>query len=294
MNEHCPKINKACLRTGIELLQQPVLPLVSMVKFLFFTGSFATIAKVIDEMPEPIETSFALYSHPRRLLRRYEVPLRLLESFKNGTRSDVEVVGENGARVDDMTALSSRCLQQVLTNELEEINSLLCVPCGCDLCCVGPTPSMGKEFFEVPLLDSEVNFFAVDRYETWESRRYTSLDDPALRVEGRPFYLRKTPGLFHWRDGWSLILPKTSRCPNLDAEQGRCLIYENRPEVCRRPQIFPYILEKSTDDSARLVYRLRNSLLAVIDCPYVALLQNEIAAYGAACELEVFFKQNKV
>ncbi len=294
MNEHCRKIDKARLRRGIELLQQPVLPLVAMVQFLFLTGPFSTIAEVIDEMPEPIETPFALYSHPRRLLRRYEVPLRLLESFKNDTRSDMKVIDENGDRVDDMTALSSRCLQQVLTNELEEINSLLCAPCGCDLCCVGPTPSMEQEFFEVPLLDSEVKFFAVDRHETRESRRYSPLDDSALQVEGRPFYLRKTPGLFHWRDGWSLILPKASRCPNLDAEQGRCLIYENRPVVCRRPQIFSYILEKSTDDHARPVYRLRNSLLAVIDCPYVALLQDEIAAYGAACELEVFFKQNKV
>jgi hypothetical protein len=31
-----------------------------------------------------------------------------------------------------------------------------------------------------------------------------------------------------------------------------------------------------------------------MDCPYVQQLQDDIAAYGAACELEVIFKQNKV
>jgi Fe-S-cluster containining protein len=90
-----------------------------------------------------------------------------------------------------------------------------------------------------------------------------------------------------------MILPKSSRCPHLEADNGRCLVYDNRPEVCRRPQIFPYILEKMAGEAERPSYRLRNSLLAVIDCPYVALLQDEIAAYGAACELEVIFKQNK-
>jgi len=286
-------MNKQQLGAGMELLRQPVLPLVSMVQFLFITGPFVTVAEVIDEMPEPIETQFALYSHPRRLLRRYEGPLRLLESIKNGAVPEVEVVGENGDRVDDMTAISCLCLQQVLTDELEEINSLLCAPCGCDLCCVGPTLSMGQEFFEIPITDSEVDLFALERHESKDSRRRTSLEDPALAVEGRPFYTRKTPGLFHWRDGWSLILPKYSRCPNLEAEQGRCLIYEDRPKVCRRPQIFPYVLEKRPGKNKRPVYRLRNSLLAVIDCPYVALMQDEIAAYGAACELDVVFKQNK-
>ena len=88
-------------------------------------------------------------------------------------------------------------------------------------------------------------------------------------------------------------MPKSSHCPNLEAEQGRCLIYANRPEVCRRPQIFPYILEKETGSGPQPVYRLRNSLLAVVDCPYVSMLKDEIAAYGAACELDVIFTRNK-
>ncbi len=225
MNRHCREINKQRLGAGMGLLRQPVLPLVSMVQFLFITGPFVTVAEVIDEMPEPIETWFAPYSHPRRLLRRYEGHfLRLLDSIKNGAVPEVEVVEENGDRVDDMTAISCLCLLQVLTDELEEINSLLCAPCGCDLCGVGPTLSMGQEFFEIPITDSEVELFAVERHESKDSRRRTSREDPALAVEGHPFYTRKIPGLFHWRDGWSLILPKSSRCPNLEAEQGRCLI----------------------------------------------------------------------
>ena len=67
-------------------------------------------------------------------------------------------------------------------------------------------------------------------------------------------------------------------------------MYLIRPQVCRRPQIFSYILE-NTDQTDQ--YRLRGSLLAVTDCPYVQVLQEEIAAYAAACELELVLKGNK-
>ena len=94
----------------------------------------------------------------------------------------MEVVGENADRVDDMTAISCLCLLQVLTDELEEINSLLCAPCGCDLCCTGPTSSMEQEFFEIPITDSEVELFTVERHESKDSKRRTSQEDPALAV----------------------------------------------------------------------------------------------------------------
>ena len=282
------------MSAGIELLRRPVLPLVSMVHFLFLTGPFSTVAEVIAEMPEPIETEFALYAHPRRLLRRHQQSLRLLESVKSGTPSEMMVIDEEDGPIDSIQAVSSICLQQVLTDELEEINSLLCAPCGCDLCCTGPTSSMMQEFFEIPLQDSEVDLFPLHRHDTEKSRACRARDKPAFQLGGFPFYTEKTPGLFHWRNGWSLILPKSSRCPHLQPQQGGCLIYGDRPEVCRRPQIFPYIVEKVAGEAEQPVYRLRNTLLAVIDCPYVALLQDEIAAYGAACSLEVIFKQNKV
>ena len=41
------------------------------------------------------------------------------------------------------------------------------------------------------------------------------------------------------------------------------------------------------------IMRIRQSLLAVTDCPYVGELQNEIADYAAASELHLLLKQNK-
>ena len=287
-------LDKERLSAGLRLLARPVLPLVSMVRFLFFTGEFATVAEVIAEMPEPIETPFATYAHPREILGRYAQPLKLLESVKAGGMPGTQVLTIAGEPVDAMTAVSSLCLQSILTEELEEINSLLCAPCGCDLCCVGPSSSMRQDFFEIPLRDAEVALFDIERCDTTVSRSHRSTDEEPLVTKNAPFYERTEPGLFHWQDGWSLILPKSSRCPQLEAENGRCLVYEDRPEVCRRPQIFPYIVEQMQDPNAtESSYRLRNALLAVIDCPYVALLQEEIAAYAAASELEVIFKQNK-
>ena len=40
-------------------------------------------------------------------------------------------------------------------------------------------------------------------------------------------------------------------------------------------------------------FRLRNTLLAVMDCPYVQELQDVIALYAAASELELIFRRNK-
>ena len=38
---------------------------------------------------------------------------------------------------------------------------------------------------------------------------------------------------------------------------------------------------------------IRRSLLAVLDCPYVRLLQDEIATFAAASELDLVFRHNK-
>ena len=46
--------------------------------------------------------------------------------------------------------------QAVLRRELEEINSLLCGPCRCNLCCVGPEADMRQSFFEIPLSPAEI------------------------------------------------------------------------------------------------------------------------------------------
>jgi len=50
---------------------------------------------------------------------------------------------------------------------------------------------------------------------------------------------------------------------------------------------------ESVEHQGQPALRLRQSLLAVVDCPYVRLLQEEIGAYAAACELEMIFRHNK-
>ena len=282
-------MEKKDFQAGIALLNQPVLPLVSMVQFIYFTGEFTTISEVIDEMPEPIETGYALYAHPRELLRKHLDHLLLLEQLKNGQEMGIQVVNESGEPVDEMTACAALISQRIMEDELEPINSLLCEPCGCTLCCTGPTPDMQQQFFEIPLQEQETELFSVNRHDTPDSRNHQALDDEVLQVKGASFYHSSAPELFHWQNGWSLILPKKSSCPGLE-ENGRCRVYVNRPQVCRKPQIFSYVLEK-TDQPDQ--YMLRETLLAVIDCPYVQTLQEEIAAYAAACELELVLRENK-
>lgn len=283
------------LSEGIERLRQPVLPLASMVQFLFLTGPFDTVAEVIQEMPAPIETQYAVYENPRNLLQRYHKTIQLLETVKTGGEPGFTVITEQNEPVDTMTAVSALTRQHLLADELEEINSLLCSPCGCRLCCIGPSSSMQQDFFEIPLEDLETELFSVAALDTAASRSRTSMDETPLMLDGLPFSSRKEPALFHWQNGWSLILPRQTDCPNLEPEEGRCRVYMNRPDVCRRPQIFPYVTERLPVSKGKEHprYRLRQSLLAVMDCPYVSALQEDIAAYGAACELEVVFKHNK-
>lgn len=279
---------------GADLLSRPVMPLVSMVQFIFMTGPFATVREVIGEFPEPIETDRAVYEHPRAQLMEYIDVLRQYEPLKKGEGAENVVMDEEGRPVDDFTAVEALIGQQVLTRELERINSLLCAPCGCTLCCVGPEHAMQQEFFEIPLREPELEHFAVPRSESADSLRATPYDDQDLILEDRPFYATEEPGLIHWRTGWSLILPKGSVCPNLDAQSGRCLVYRQRPEVCRRPQIFPYILEPADMEQCEgNAYRIRRTLLAVVDCPYVVDLKDEIAEYAAASGLQLVLKENK-
>ncbi len=286
-------MKKDDLQQGLDLLATPVLPLVSMVQFLFLTGPFATVAEVVDELPEPIETGHAVYAQPRRQLGRYLELLLPLEALKKGEPPPCRVVDDRGAAMDGMTATTSLVLQRVLAAELEEINSVLCAPCGCTLCCTGPDDGMAQEFFEIPLRERETALFDVRRHESPELARRRAMDEEPALVDGHPFYRTADSGLFRWRTGWSLILPRKSRCPNLESS-GRCRVYPDRPVVCRRPQIFPYVLEPLEDDTGgNGTQRLRSALLAVVDCPYVQALRDEIAAYGAACELEVIFRQNK-
>lgn len=290
-------MNRERYSNGLKLLSQPVLPLVTMVEFLYMTGPFSTVEEVIKELPEPIETNQALYERPKALLERHIDVLKLFEDNKAGREPLCGLVTEQGDPVDNITTGSCWVNQQILTAELEKINSALCAPCNCSLCCVGPDASMQQDFFEIPLSEREANRLATalpERFDNAESRTRLSMDEEPLLCNGRPFYERTRPGLFHWRNGWSMILPKESTCPNLEPGDGRCRDYEFRPEVCRRPQIFPYIIEPLHEElDGRPLYRLRQSLLAITDCPYVNDLKDEIAKYAAACDLGLVLMRNK-
>ena len=278
-------------QAGRDLLLRPVLPLVGIVQFLYITGDFATVDEVIAQLPAPIETGFAVYDDPAALLAPYAELLQPLVDLKSGKEPEQQVVTSEGEPVDAMTATCALVAQGVLTQELERINSLLCGPCNCTLCCVGPEAAMAQTYFEIPLQPGEADFFPLERIDTPASRARRIDTEPPLQVGGRDFFDRPEPVLINWRHGWSLILPRESRCPNLE-DAGRCRVYPDRPQVCRRPQIFPYVVEPVEVDGQGLL-RLRQTLLAVVDCPYVLRLRDEIAAYAAACELEMIFRHNK-
>ena len=287
------RVNDDKFKEGINLLRQPIMPLVSMVQFLYMTGPFTTVAEVIHELPEPLETDRTTYEHPRSLLSGYLHILAGFEQVKEGKFPVPTIVDEEGNPVDPFTAGVAMIQQQLMTAELEKINSILCGPCGCTLCCVGPKQSMGQEFFEIPLSTGELDLFAVSRCDNEASRRSLPLDEEELLWEDQPFYQVENPALFHWKKGWSLILPKGSICSNLN-DNGQCRVYNDRPKVCRRPQIFPYMVEPlEVAEGEAQIMRIRQSLLAVIDCPYVRELQNEIADYAASSELHLLLKQNK-
>jgi Fe-S-cluster containining protein len=283
------QVDKTRFSQGLSLLRQPALPLVSMVQFFFQTGDFATVADVIAEMPEPIETGYARYDHPRQLLQQHLSSLQLLEQYRDTQTPDTKVVDTAGTPLDPMSAVTALVSQQVIEQELEAINSALCAPCGCTLCCVGPVKNMAQEFFEIPLNNAEADLFPLPRFDSSLTRGACAMDDDSLVLEGHAFYFRDTPALFHWKNGWSMILPRQSACPAL-ADSGQCRIYDDRPQVCRKPQIFSYVLEP---DKQKSTFCLRGALLAILDCPYVQLLRDEIADYAAACELELVLKGNK-
>ena len=284
-------INRESCAEGINLLKTPVLPLVSIVQFLFVTGEFATIEEVIAEFPDEIETGYTVYRHARSDLAEYADLMHDLMVLKNGRAVQELVVDHEGTLQDTMVTVSALVRQKVLSKELERINSALCAPCGCTLCCVGPDAAMVHDFFEIPLQDSELNQFQIKQVNSPESQSKRASDKRALQVDGKAFFERPDPVLISWQNGWSLILPRKSCCPHLE-RSGRCRVYMDRPAVCRKPQIFPYVVEPVPAEG-QTTFRIRQSLLGVVDCPYVQLLQKEITAYAAACELEMVFRRNK-
>ena len=296
---------------GRRYLEHPILPLVEMVQFLYLTGTFETIAKVLEEMNENIEIKGSVYENPRQLLAPYVEILEDFEVVKGQRKLPYTfpfIVNEKQEPQAKLKALELWIKQRVLTRELESLNSVLCEPCGCVLCCTGPDSefdkaaghkkAMQQEFFEIPLRQQEVGLFGLEKIDTDESRSLTAQSAAALELDGTPFY-RHGMALYHWQNGWSLILPRGSVCPQLATGTKRCRIYGKRPEVCRRPQIFPYIVEelaekaKRSDGTLIPVYMAREKILAVWDCPYVREYYDEIVAYAERSGLEPVFRKSK-
>jgi len=281
-------------QAGVDRLAQPVLPLVRLVEILFLTGPFATVAEVVAELNEPIDT-VVRYEDPAKALLPYLDVLEEFQRLKDPSTSRYSILDSEGNALSVMEEVDLWVAQQVVTRELESINSQLCAPCRCSLCCIGPSPDLQQVFFSIPLATAETDFFPLPRIDSVESRQQTAESDQPLTVAGRPFY-DQGPCLIHWQSGWSMILPTGARCPQLTTSQG-CAVYLQRPEVCRRPQIFPYLIERlpgSPEAHGGIqVFRQRGAILAVWDCPYVKRFQAEIALYAERCELEPVFKENK-
>ena len=279
-------------------LRHPILPLVRMVKFLFLTGPFVFVDEILAELVSPIEFGEETYEKPGECLNEFLSVLKEFEQLKKAGKPAYKILSDSISPMDLWSAVDLWVAQQVLALELERINSLLCQPCKCFLCCIGPEDNMRQKFFEIPLQDLEIHRFPVEKIDSPLLRQYSSQTEPPFLRDGLPFY-NTSLAIYHWQDGWSLILPQGTSCPGLNRQTGLCQIYEKRPEVCRRTQIFPYVLEKSgeqdneTDGERLPVYIAREKLLAIWDCPYVRQFQKEIAAYAERCELEPIFKENK-
>ena len=295
----------------LSILKKPILPLVNMVQFLYLSGPFETIDEILSRLTKAVELEGVLYENPQQMLEQYTIFLKEFEVIKGKKKLSAGfpfIINEKDEPVAKRQALELWIKQQILNQELETLNSILCGPCGCVLCCTGPNSKfdeasgfkgrMKLEFFEIPLGDSEIDLFPLNRVDTEDSRTMTAQSDPPLQWAQAPFYKHEM-ALYHWENGWSLILPEGSVCSQLEVDTKRCLVYAKRPEVCRKPQIFAYVLEKTPDTAKRSdgvlipVYRARNKVLAVWDCPYVRRFQDEIGAYAEMSGLEPIFKKSK-
>lgn len=292
-------------KKGITLLENPSWPLCNLFIILYLTGPYESPEELLDDLPASIEAADINYKFPARIIRKmshFLFPAAMLlrgdepeetadkdkiQLLKDEIRTLKTVSGENADVFDALTAF---CKQEVVSVELEEINSCLCAPCRCSICCTGPTSSANQTFFEIPLKASELSLFKLKAIDSPSSRSVTSQTELPLIEDNAPFYDSDEPVVIHWENGWSLILPRETSCPHL-SESG-CKIYEKRPYVCRKPQIFPFVIEEEKKRGGAMKV-IRNALLAVWDCPYVKHAEDLIVSYASKNELEIFFKQNK-
>jgi hypothetical protein len=292
-------ITEKDLEQGIERLKQPILPLAKLAMLLYLTGPFTLMDEVLAELNEPLETGPGSYNEPGLMLKPYLPHLKKFELIKkpgSEQSTDISILNPENEPVELFEALDLIISHEIIKQELEQINSLLCGPCKCTICCTGPEKDSKKLFFELPLGSKELKFFDIPNIKTQESKQTSSLTEPPLIILDQPFY-HNPRAIYHWKTGTSLVLPPDSCCPNLDLSSFGCKIYPDRPDTCRRPQIFSYLLENTTNNQLKpgaSSYIARHKLLAIWDCPYVKELKELISSYGQYCELETIFKENKV
>lgn len=278
-------------REGVARLGHPAWPLVRLAVLLYLTGPFDTVEELVDELCGPLDLDGVSYPDPARALREYMPAMRHIEFLMHPAKAHPpasRILAEDGSPLDEFEGALAAIQQEVLEKELSTINSLLCAPCNCTICCTGPAPGSSKAFFEIPLLEEETRFLGLPVIDHPEARSKTSETDPPLLRGGRPFY-EMGPVIIRWSGGPSLILPQGARCPALD-ENGRCGIYGERPRTCRMPQIFPYV----TEPAGRSSFIRRGAILSVWDCPYVRALRDVIATYSERNGLAAVFRENKV
>ncbi|MEW6428675.1 MAG: YkgJ family cysteine cluster protein [Thermodesulfobacteriota bacterium] len=272
------------------LFRRPLLPLLRMVQFLYLLDPCQSPADIVCQLPPAIDTGDIQYDNPAELLRPHLDLLEQLAILRGGASLPCTILDPAGGELDAIEAVEAWIGHQLLVRELEAINSALCAPCGCTLCCIGPVAGQSQTFFEIPLTEEETGLFpSIGRCDSPASRSQNSDTDPILAMDGTDFD-RGAAKLIHWRRGWSLILPAATACPHLDS-RGACAIYPSRPETCRRPQIFSYLLEADPRHGRRWI--AQRKLLAVWDCPYVRHYQDAIADFAGLCGLEPVFRHNR-
>ena len=272
-------------KRALRVMKRPLWPLFRLIHLLYLAGGYRELDELLSELPETVDTGDIIYEMPARLVHEH---LDLLKRFVNPTRPGLpRVMGPNGL-LDPVEAGMYLAQQALVTRELEVINGLLCRPIGCHLCCIGPEEEDKNLFFEIPLEERECDLFEVPRYCNQDSMSRTPYDDSPLLVGKRPFY-QLGPAIYRWKTGFSLILPRNASCPNLLQGVG-CSIYKLRPDTCKRPQIFAYVIQK---DGAGVLH-LEGKLLGITDCPYVLELKKEIHLYASLNGLDLVLSPNRL
>ncbi len=269
---------------ALTMMETPAWPLSRLVLLIFLTGDFESFQKALAEIEGPIDTGEILYKHPKDVISSHINAIEDAADIIAGKKPlGKTVLTAEGQPCDAFEAALLLAQQEIISKELEEINSLLCGPCSCALCCTGPTDQHEQTYFEIPLAEDEIELFNLDKIEN-----SMTLSSTCSEAEKEWDFLKQGPALYHWANGWSLILPKNSSCPNL-SQDNYCKIYANRPNVCKKPQIFSYVVEKQGENLVK-----QEKLLAILDCPYVKELKDSIGEYGRKCGLEVVLTKNKM